>query len=93
VRWHWGLGAAVLSAMVNATVQLSVFYDRWQTFRQYDLSFHEFIRQFTWLGMVVTACFCGLVGALYQQRLDQKAELKEMGEYLEKLRREDRDPK
>lgn len=54
-----GLRGLVLGALSNATVQLSVFFDSWQTLCQHDTTFGEFLRQFIRRMLGVTALFLG----------------------------------
>lgn len=71
-----------LGVLINTVVQLSSFFDGAQTFHQYDTTFPEFIRQFSWLMLLVTAGFFGLIGHLYQRRVDEREEAVEIAETL-----------
>jgi hypothetical protein len=68
----------LLGALINATMQLSSFVDKGEIFRQFDITFSEFLRQFSWLMMLVTAGFFGLIGHLYQRKVDEREEALEI---------------
>jgi hypothetical protein len=63
-----------LGGLLNTSLQATTYYNQWKTFRQHDLSFHEFLRQFSWLMLAMTLIFFWLVGSLFQARAEERTE-------------------
>lgn len=77
----------VLGALINVTIQLSMFFDNWQTVHQHDTTVGEFFREFSWLMLIVTVLFFTLIGSLVQRGADEKAEAAEIAAELEARRK------
>ena len=78
LKLNWAYLAMVLGALLNITVQLSSFVDKGELLRRFDITFSEFIRQFSWLMLLATSGFFGLIGHLYQLRVDDRETAKEI---------------
>lgn len=78
MRMNRGVLGMALGAVMNTGLQASTFYRNWKTFRAYTLGPHEFIRQFSWLMLVITAGFFGLIGVLLQARAEEREEVREI---------------
>ena len=72
----------VLGGMVNVTVQLSMFFNNWETLHQRETTLGEFLHEFSWLMLAVTMLFFWLLGTLYQRAVDEREEAAEIAAEL-----------
>lgn len=78
----WGPVAAVLGALINVVVQISIFFNNLETFQQKDTTLGEFFREFSWLMLGVTMLFFWVMGTLYQRKVDEREEAVEIAAEL-----------